>query len=311
VLEYLLAALEFGPAARDAKADVLGVIDIGGDRLTFKQMMQVYAQVRGLRRHILAVPVLAPGLAARWVGAVTPIPNRLAVPLVEGMVKPLVADTARAHQLFTHIRPVAYREAVERALRSSEAGGVETHWSGALGQARTFMLEDWEGLIREQHTRLVPASPQAVFDVFTSLGGRRGWLVWNWAWSIRGMLDRLVGGPGLRRGRRDPNQLLPGEALDFWRVEAVEPPTRLLLRAEMKVPGRAWLQWETRPEDGQCRLIQTALFEPRGLGGILYWWLLYPIHRMIFAATIDAIAAAARSANQSAASAATPTSPRE
>jgi uncharacterized protein YbjT (DUF2867 family) len=299
VLAYLLAALEIGPAAEGGTDNVLGVIDIGGDRLTFRQMMQGYAQVRGLRRRIVAVPVLAPGLAARWVGAVTPIPNRLAVPLVEGMVKPLVADTARAHQLFPHVRPVGYRESVERALQRSEAGGIETRWSGALGEARTFRLEDWENLIREQHTRLVAASPQAVFDVFTGLGGQRGWLVWNWAWSLRGGLDRLVGGPGLRRGRRDPRQLLAGEAVDFWRVEAVEPSQRLLLRAEMKVPGRAWLQWEARAEDGGCRLIQTALFEPRGLGGILYWRLLYPVHRMIFKALIDAIARAATSPQQS------------
>ncbi len=295
VLAYLLAALEFGPAAAGGKDDVLGIIDVGGDRLTFRQMMQVYAQVRGLRRHIVAVPVLAPKLAARWVGAVTPIPNRLAVPLVEGMVRPLVADTTRAHHLFPHVRPVSYRESVERALIRSEAGDIETRWSGALGQARTFALEDWEGLIREQHTRKVAASPRAVFDVFASLGGQRGWLAWNWAWSLRGALDRLVGGPGLRRGRRDPRQLLAGETVDFWRVEAIDPPRLLRLRAEMRVPGRAWLQWETRPEDGGCRLIQTALFEPRGLSGILYWRLLYPVHRMIFRALIDAVAAAPQS----------------
>lgn len=317
VLEYLVATLEQGPAAGAAGADsparasaVLGVIDIGGDRLTFKQMMQIYASVRGLRRRILAVPILAPRLAARWVGAVTPIPNRLAVPLVEGVVRPLVADTTRAHRLFPHIRPTVYREAVERALQRSDAGGIETRWSGALGEARgsakTYGLEDWEGLIRERRSRRVEASAGEVFAAFCSLGGERGWLVWNWAWALRGGLDRLVGGPGLRRGRRDPHQLLAGEAVDFWRVETVDPGRRLLLRAEMKVPGRAWLQWEVQPEEHPgaqqaevgadaadrpvSRLVQTALFEPRGLGGVLYWYALYPLHAVIFTGLVKAIA---------------------
>lgn len=301
VLEYLVAALAQGPVGSgeslDGRGDdgVLGVIDVGGDRLTFKEMMLVYASVRGLRRRILAVPVLAPRLAARWVGAVTPIPNRLAVPLVEGVVRPLVADTARAHRLFAHVRPLAYREAVERALERSDAGGVETRWSGALGavhgSVRPCVLEDWEGLIRERRTQRVVASREDVFAVFSSLGGSRGWLVWRWAWALRGALDRVVGGPGLRRGRRDPQQLLPGEAVDFWRVEAVEAGRRLLLRAEMKVPGRAWLQWEVEPEPlGGTRLVQTALFEPRGLGGVLYWYGLYPLHALIFTDMVKAIA---------------------
>ena len=130
---------------------------------------------------------------------------------------------------------------------------------------------------------------KAVFRVFTSLGGSRRWLVWNWAWWLRGLLDRVVGGPGLRRGRRHPQQLLPGEAVDFWRVEAVEPAHLLRLRAEMKVPGKAWLQWEATPEDGGTRLIQTAAFAPRGLVGVLYWYALYPIHRVIFTDMIRAV----------------------
>jgi hypothetical protein len=145
-------------------------------------------------------------------------------------------------------------------------------------------------LFREVRTVQVKASPQSVFETFSGLGGERGWLVWNWAWWLRGLVDRVIGGPGLRRGRRHPCELLPGEALDFWRVEAVEPPHLLRLRAEMKLPGRAWLQWQAVPDGDGTRLVQTALFAPVGLAGALYWNLLYPAHRLIFSGLVRAIA---------------------
>jgi uncharacterized protein YbjT (DUF2867 family) len=283
VLAYLLLALEQGPS---------GVVEIGAPPLTFKAMMETYAAVRGLRRVILPVPVLAPRLAALWVGLVTPIPNRLALPLVEGILHPLVADTARARHLFPQVDPIPYRQAVELALERIAAGTVETRWSGALFGQRYF-LEDWEGVIREVRSRWVKAPPEAVFRVFTALGGERGWLVWGWAWALRGLLDRLVGGPGLRRGRRHPTELLPGEALDFWRVEAVDcapEGAHLRLRAEMRLPGKAWLEWQALPEGEGTRLVQTAYFAPLGLAGFLYWWLLYPLHRRIFSDLAQAIA---------------------
>lgn len=281
VLTYLVAALDVGPS---------GIVEIGSDALTFRQMMLEYAKLRNLRRLIIPVPVLAPGLAARWVGFVTPIPNQLAVPLVRGVVSPLVSDTTRADKLFPDITPIPYRDAVARALERIEAGTIETLWSGAIGDAPTEQLTDREGLIREVRTVGVNASPQQVFNTFTSLGGKRGWLTWNWAWSFRGLIDRLVGGPGLRRGRRDDVGLLPGEAVDFWRVEVVESGKLLRLRAEMKVPGRAWLQWEVVQDNDNTRLVQTATFAPRGLGGVVYWYALYPIHRLIFTALCNAIA---------------------
>ncbi len=146
-------------------------------------------------------------------------------------------------------------------------------------------------MIREVRARQTSATPDAVFRVVTSLGGDRGWPAWNWAWRVRGALDRLVGGPGLRRGRRHPTEVLVGDAVDFWRVEAVEQPRLLRLRAEMKVPGKAWLQWEmTDTENGGTQLIQTALFAPKGLSGTLYWYLLYPMHRFIFSAMVRRIA---------------------
>lgn len=278
-------------AAAAGRPDALGVIDIGSDTLTFKAMMQEYADVRGLPRIIVPVPVLAPSLAALWVGLVTPIPNCLAVPLVEGVVQPVVGDTTRAYALFPEVTPMPYREAVRRALERTEAGKVATRWSDAGGPRRPGVrLEDKEGVIREVRTRLVDAEPERVFRAFASLGGAHGWRVWNWAWKARGAADQLFGGPGLRRGRRHPELLFPGEALDFWRVEEYRPPELLRLRAEMKVPGRAWLQFEAVGEGDRTRLVQTAYFAPTGFLGWLYWYGIYPLHAKIFSDLVDALA---------------------
>ena len=282
VIAYLVQTL-----GRD---DTLGVIDIGVDQpMTFKQMMEDYGAIRGFTRVILPVPVLAPALAARWVGFITPIPNSLAVPLVEGVVEPVTGDLARAHELFPDIHPIPYKMAVELALEKTVADHVETRWSGALGSAATYEMEDKEGVVSEVRTRFVKASPEKVYRSFSSLGGEKGWLVWNWAWQFRGMIDGLIGGPGLRRGRRHPTDVFPGEAIDFWRVEEARPPELLRLQAEMKVPGHAWLQWESLPENGGTRLVQTALFEPIGFWGAAYWYGIYPLHKKIFSDLVDAV----------------------
>lgn len=279
VLRYLVQAVSL---------DEKGVIEIGADALTFRQMMQTYASVRGLRRFIVPVPVLAPRIAGLWVGLVTPIPNSLAVPLIEGIVEPVLADTRRARELMPHIEPILYRDAVIAALES--AGEAETRWSGALHRSGEVELTDREGAMREVRSVAVDASTHRVFEAFSSLGGSRGWRAWNAAWWLRGLLDRLVGGPGLRRGRRHPRELLAGEALDFWRVEAIEPDRLLRLRAEMKVPGAATLQWEVAEEGSGSRLVQTAVFVPRGLWGAVYWYSLYPLHKRIFSDLAHAIA---------------------
>jgi uncharacterized protein YbjT (DUF2867 family) len=280
VLAYLEAGLTGGE---------LGIYSVGTDALTFKGMMLGFARVRGLTRIIVPVPVLAPGLAALWVGFVTPIPNRLAVPLIQGVVHPVVADTSRARLDFPDIKPIGYQEAVARALERTTLGEVDTRWSGALGNNTSYEVDVAEGMVREVRRQDSAAPPEAVFRSVASLGGDRGWLVWRWAWALRGMMDRMVGGPGLRRGRRHPTEVLPGDAVDFWRVEAVDAPHRLRLRAEMKVPGRAWLEWEVEPLDGGSRLVQTALFAPIGLTGHLYWNMLYPVHRFIFSDMVAAI----------------------
>ena len=282
ILAYLVAAGEHGEA--------LGVVDVGTDPLTFRDMMQGYAEVRGLKRIIVPVPVLTPYLAGLWVGLVTPIPNSIALPLVKGVVQPVVGDVRLAREHFPDIDPMPYRSAVELALERIRTGEVPTRWSGALRDGNTFEYEDREGIVREIRSRYVDAPPEAVFRVFTSLGGERGWLVWNWAWSLRGVLDQVVGGPGVRRGRRHPKELQMGETVDFWRVEAVQPGRLLRLRAEMKVPGRAWLQWEALPEDGGTRLVQKALFAPDGLPGLLYWYAMFLPHAFIFSRLIDEVA---------------------
>lgn len=284
ILSYLVLALEHQPA---------GIVEVGGDRQTFKRMVEVFAEVRGLKRRVVPIPVLTPRLAGHWVGLVTPVPNTLAVPLLEGIVHPVVADTARARELYPEVEPISYRRAVELALGRIARGDVRTRWSGALGGAPVYRLSDWEGLNEEVRSIHVQAPAEQVFRTFASLGGERGWLVWNWVWQARGILDRLCGGPGLRRGRRHPQELLPGDAVDFWRVEEVEPGRLLRLRAEMQVPGKAWLQWEAVPEGNGTRLLQTALFAPKGVAGSAYWYSLYPIHGFIFSDMVRAIARAA------------------
>jgi uncharacterized protein YbjT (DUF2867 family)/uncharacterized protein YndB with AHSA1/START domain len=281
ILDYLVGAL--------GREDTLGVIDVGADPVTFRQMMMTYAEVRGLPRAIVPVPVLAPKLAALWVGLVTPISNALAVPLVEGVVQPVVGDVSRARALFPEIQPRPYREAVERALARIEEGDVATRWTSAGGDSRV-RLEDREGIVREVRTRIVDAPTEEVFRAFSSLGGDRGWRVWDWAWEARGILDQFVGGPGLRRGRRHPEHVYPGEAIDFWRVEEVRPGSLLRLRAEMKVPGKAWLQFEAIPEGDGTRLVQTAYFAPTGFVGWAYWYGIYPLHALIFSDMVQAIA---------------------
>jgi hypothetical protein len=205
----------------------------------------------------------------------------------------VVADTSKARRSFPDIDPMPYPQAVERALANTEAELVTTRWSGALGSMPEHELTTEKGLVRETRTRWTDASVDAVYGVVASLGGRRGWLFWNWAWWLRGLLDRLMGGPGLRRGRRHPSEVMPGDAIDFWRVEAADPPKLLRLRAEMKVPGKAWLQWEVVPERNGTRLIQTALFAPKGLTGTLYWNSLYPIHKIMFSGMVRRIVRAA------------------
>jgi uncharacterized protein YbjT (DUF2867 family) len=288
VLDYLVATL-------DCPDSVGRTIEIGGrDVLTYAGMMTGYAKARGLKRRLLAVPVLTPRLSSYWVHLVTPIPANIAQPLIKGLGNEVIVREDTAPKLFPEIRPLDYDTAVRLALEKLEMHGVETAWTDALtssqGERTPVALISSEGMIIERRQRVVAKSTGAVYRSFAQLGGRRGWLYLDWTWQLRGMVDRLCGGVGMRRGRRDPEDLRSGDSLDFWRVETVDPGRLVRLRAEMKVPGRAWLEFEARPEpDGNTLLLQTAFFEPKGLFGLLYWYALYPIHSLIFSGLIRRI----------------------
>jgi uncharacterized protein YbjT (DUF2867 family) len=289
VLEYLATALAVPESSGH-------IIEIGGaDVVTYGDMMMIYAEVRDLKRWMVSVPVLTPRLSSYWVNLVTPIPAVIARPLIEGLRNESIVHDSSAQQLFPHIQPAGYHTTVERAIARLEASNVETAWSDALstsqGDVPPVTLTTREGMIVEHRQRIVDASGADVYRIFIGLGGKRGWFYMNWAWKIRGFIDQIIGGVGLRRGRRDPDELRVGDALDFWRVEDVEPERLLRLRAEMKVPGKAWLQFEVNAHgEEQTRLSQTAFFAPKGLMGWLYWYALYPVHGFIFSGLIDQIA---------------------
>ena len=282
VLDYLVGALTQAASAGR-------IIEIGGaDVITYGEMLTIYAEVRGLRRWLLPVPVLTPRLSSWWVHFITPIPTAIARPLIDGLRNEIVVRNDDARRLFPAIEPFDYRIAVRCALAKLGSGAIETSWSDALSTTRrdipAVMLTTHEGMMVEQRQATIDAPAESIFRAFTSLGGERGWLYMNWAWQIRGALDRLCGGVGLRRGRRDANEVRVGDALDFWRVEALEPGCLMRLRAEMKVPGKAWLEFRVCSQGGKARplLSQSAVFAPKGLAGIAYWYLLYPIHALIF-----------------------------
>ena len=290
VLNYLAACLE-RPESEGK------IFEIGGEGvLTYGDMISIYAEERGLRRHIIPVPILTPRLSSLWLGLVTPFPTAVARQMVDSLRNETICHDDSAHTIFPEISPMAYRDALRLALKRFDANEVETSWAGAFSSAPKGIpppvtLKDEEGMMVEQRHRVVNASPEVVFGVVARIGGDEGWYYGNWLWEIRGLLDRMVGGVGLRRGRRSPTSLRLGDALDFWRVEAWEEPRLIRLRAEMKVPGEAWLQFTIEPrEDGTSLLTQTAFFDSQGVPGAIYWYGLYPIHRPMFSGMIQVIA---------------------
>ena len=289
ILSYLTIALVTPESAGE-------IIEIGGpDVLTYGEMMTRYAQARDLRRYLLPVPVLTPTLSSYWVHLVTPMPARVARPLIKGLRNEVVVRDDKAGKLFPQINPISYDEALSTALSRIRDGRVETIWSDAQQSSRDdlppVLLTQEQGMFIERRAKTVSAAPDLVFRAFTGLGGQRGWPPYHWLWAIRGLLGRLVGGVGLRRGRRHPDKLRVGDALDFWRVEAVQPNELLILRAEMKLPGQAWLRFRAKKRaDGRTDLVQTAFFASRGLLGLLYWYALLPLHSLIFPRMVDYIA---------------------
>jgi len=292
VLAYLVAALE-------TPESIGRVIEIGGlTRLTYAEMLLEYAKVRGLKRRLIRTPFYAMRLSAYWVHMVTPIHWRVVLPLIEGLRAQLIVRDDVARKLFPQIQPLDFSTAVQLALARIQRDDVETSWSDALvtvvGRDRPYTFTVEEGMFIERRQVLVEVPAEAVFRAYTGLGGDRGWLFMDWAWSLRGWLDKLIGGVGLRRGRRHPDEIRPGEALDFWRVEEVQVNCLMRLRAEMRLPGKAWLQFESIPQDGQTLLVVTAYFAPRGLFGFLYWYAMWPFHKFIFDGLTRRLASRAR-----------------
>lgn len=282
-------------------------LDIGGpDVLTYRELMGIMAVELGLRRGIvIPLPVLTPRLSALWIHLITPIHHRIAAALIEGLRNPVVCRNDEALRLMNEPL-LTVREAIRLALARREERNVRTVWSSAGPIPGD---PDWSGGTVFTDTRALDLGvpPAAVYRAICRIGGRNGWYAADWLWWLRGALDRLSGGPGLRRGRRDPEELAFGEALDFWRVIGLEPNRMLRLRAEMKLPGEAVLEFAIEPRDTQgrplpldaadgaphSRLSQTARFRPRGLAGILYWYAVAPLHGVVFRRMLRGIEAAA------------------
>ena len=260
--------------------------------------MREYARQRGLRRWMLPIPLLTPHLSSLWLGLVTPLYARVGRKLVESLRHPTVVRDDSALRLFP-IRPLGVRDAIAAALRHEDAGFAQTRWSdaqSAAGPTRAWGGTRFGNRLVDSRCQTVAATPDAVFAAVERIGGATGWYYATWLWRVRGWLDLLLGGVGMRRGRPDPNRLRVGDTLDCWRVEAIEPGRHLRLAAEMKLPGRAWLEFEVQPRGDGAELRQTATFDSLGLGGLAYWYGVWPLHQLIFAGMLRGIARAAEKA---------------
>lgn len=269
-----------------------GVYEIGGpDQVSYRDLMREYARLRGLRRVMIPVPVLSPRLSGLWLALVSPAHARVGRELVAGLRNETVVRDDRALRVF-RVRPRGVPQALARALAKEDTAFAATRWTDALSAQRP--APNWGGLrlgSRRVDSRVawVSRSPELAFRPISRIGGTAGWYYGNRLWRLRGTLDWLVGGPGMRRGRRHPETLVPGDTLDFWRVEAVEPGHLLRLAAEMRLPGRAWLQFEVTGQNGGSQIRQTALFDPLGLGGLVYWYGLWVIHQLVFAGMLRSL----------------------
>jgi uncharacterized protein YbjT (DUF2867 family) len=297
VLRYLVASADMPP-------EVSRRFDIGGPEvLTYLDLMQRFAAISGLpKRRVLKVPLLSPGLSSHWIGLITPVPANLARPLVESLRNTVVAADTDIKELVPDPPEglIDFDRSVELALTKIQDLDVPTSWSSAAtagAPAEGLPTDpDWAGgsLYKDERTREVDATPEHLWSVIEGIGGRNGWYSWALGWWVRGVLDRMVGGPGLRRGRRNPRDLVVGDVVDFWRVEDTDDATFLRLRAEMKLPGLAWLEMQVgSTEGGTTTFHHRALFAPKGLLGHLYWWAIFPFHGIVFGSMQRNVAKAA------------------
>jgi len=275
VLAYLHRALTF---------DLLGdlVVDIGSEAMSFKDMLLRAAKAMGLRRRLVRVPFFSPRLSSYWLILLTPVPRRIAQALVDGLKSETIIQNENARKYFPSIRPASYEKAMEQALAEIEKNQVLSRWCDSSAQEAC----DLQGQDKVTEAIFVERkmydfgsiAPESVFNEFQSIGGRAGWLAFNWLWRLRGFIDKLAGGPGLSRGRRDSRELRVGDSLDFWKVLDLKKNKHLLLVSQMEIPGKAWLEFAI---DGRT-LVQTAYFLPKGLFGRLYWYSMKPAHAFIF-----------------------------
>ncbi|RME66285.1 MAG: SDR family oxidoreductase [Caldilineae bacterium] len=293
LVAYLLAGLHL-------PTEQYGVYEIGGaDQVSYADIMRIYARVRGLRIRMIPVPVITPNLSSLWLGLVTPLYARIGRKLIESIVHATVVHDDRARQVFD-IQPMGVEEAVRRALANEDAAYALTRWSDAVsstGYPDPLPHVHYGKRLYDSMMTEVPYPPEVAFAPIRQIGGQQGWYAWNRLWRLRGMLDLLMGGVGMRRGRPAGAELKPGDTVDFWRVEAYEPNRRLRLQAEMKLPGRAWLEFEVEGDDKRSTIRQTSIFDPLGFWGRLYWYAQYPLHWLVFRGMLRGIA---RAADQSA-----------
>ncbi|WP_417396189.1 SDR family oxidoreductase [Gimesia chilikensis] len=289
LIAYLTEALEIPlPESR--------TFEIGGaDQVSYAEIMRVYARCRGMRVRMIPVPVLTPYLSSLWLGLVTPLYARIGRKLIESIVHSTVVQDERARDTFS-VEPMGIESAIQRALNNEEREFAETRWSDAVsssGQVRSWSGVRFGNRLVDARSTTVACPPEIAFQPIQRIGGQTGWYACNWLWHLRGWMDLLVGGIGVRRGRAHPERLRVGDTIDFWRVEAFEPNRRLRLAAEMKLPGRAWLEFEVKEDAQGSTISQTAMFDPVGLWGRLYWYAVCPLHYFVFAGMLKNIARAA------------------
>ena len=290
VLDYLLEAV-------DHPLNKSTTFEIGGpDQVSYGEIMRRYAKQRGLVRFMIPVPLLTPYLSSLWLGLVTPLYSRVGRKLVDSLRNQTLVRSDEALRAFS-VKPRNVDQAIARALVFEDQEFAETRWSDSFssgGEQRTWGGVRFGSRLVDSRKRTIPVSAAQAFEPIRQIGGRTGWYYGNWLWRIRGFLDLLVGGVGVRRGRRHPRELRVGDTLDFWRVEEVVDNRLLRLSAEMKVPGRAWLEFEVTEEEGESTVRQTAIFDPIGLFGIVYWYALFPVHEFVFHGMLKNICDSAR-----------------
>lgn len=294
VIAYLVRAL-------DLPLEESRVVEIGGaDQASYGDIMTEYARQRGLRRWIIPVPVLSARLSSLWLGLVTPLYSRVGRKLIDSLRHDTVVEDNSAGEIFG-IRPAGLSKAIARALRNEDHDFAQTRWSDALsskGKEQRWGGVKFGSRLVDSRVTTVRCPAATAFLPIQRIGGKTGWYFGNWLWRFRGFLDLLVGGPGLRRGRRHPEELVLGDTVDFWRVERFEQNRLLSLNAEMKLPGRAWLQFEVEPCAEGSRIRQTAIFDPVGLPALVYWYGLYPLHQVVFAGMLRGVSRAALRARE-------------